>query len=175
MAQIETKTTPLALSDPALDPDQVRANLIMIMESMGFIPNWDNFTALANQLSMLANRLGTNGTPDPWTPKYVYGVYKGYKTCKASPAFGRAIMALGEVVDSTPVGVAGAQYIRVLVYPGQVPEGALIPRSAKVARCERPGCPVVFVKASPGQRFHDPECQKLWAKEKRKMREVSHG
>lgn len=160
-----TKTTELILHDPSYNPDQVRGTLMLIMESMGLLPTWDNFTDLAGQLSLIANQ------SPPWSAKYVHSVYKGYKGCQASPAFGRAVMALAEIIDSTPIGVAGANYVKVLAYPGQIPEGALIPRTAQVARCQRPGCPVVFVKTSPRQRFHDRTCQQLWQKERRRLQE----
>lgn len=162
---LKTQTATLVLHDPVYNPDQVRANLIMVMESMGLAPTFDNFTDLAGQLSKLA------GQNPPWSAKYIHSVYKGYKGCQASPALGRAVMAMGELVDSTPPGVAGGEYVRVLAYPGQVPEGTVIPRAAQVVRCQRPGCPVLFIRTHPSQRFHDPSCQRLWAKEKRK-REV---
>ena len=58
-----------------------------------------------------------------------------------------------------PPGTAGAEIVKVIAKPGQVIEGAFIPRSAKTMRCARPGCAVQFVKTHPRQKYHDPECK----------------
>lgn len=153
----------IVVHDPAYDADQVRSVLVMILESLGIAPTFDNFEDIAKRLSKLA------GIDKPWTAKYVHSVYKGYKGCQASPAMGRAVMAWAETVDNVPVGVAGSEIVQVYAYPGQVPAGTVIPRSAQVISCARPGCIVKFIRVHPFQRYHDPECQKEWQKDRRKI------
>ena len=77
-------------------------------------------------------------------------------------------MALAEAIDNVPYGVAGAEVVKIYAYPGQVPEGTLLPRSGKVIACARPGCMVKFIQTNPFQKYHDTECQKGWTKERRK-------
>lgn len=157
------QTAPLGPSGKVLEYDLITQTLKDIMESMGLAPTIDNFRDIGLQLSALAHK-----PPPAWGAKYIHSVYHGYKGAQPSPALSHAIMALAQTVDSTPIGLAGADWVKVLAYPGRIPEGALIPATAQVIRCARPGCPVMFVRTSPAQRFHDYSCARLWAREKRK-------
>ncbi len=85
-----------------------------------------------------------------------------------TPEIEAAFYSIAGVLDDVPAGIGGAAHIRLLAAPGQIPEGAFIPRGAKAVRCARPGCSVVFVKTHPAQRYHDPECQAAHAKESRR-------
>lgn len=142
--------------------EQVTQILRDVMESMGLLPNLDNFTAIALQLSDIAHKA------PPWGGRYIHSVYHQHKGVTPSPALAHAILALAQALDETPPGVAGAEWVKVLAYPGQVPEGALVPASAEVARCARPGCPVLFIKINPLQRYHDKACAQSAARARRK-------
>jgi hypothetical protein len=54
--------------------------------------------------------------------------------------------------------MAGSVWVRVLAQP-DIPEGTLIPASAKRIKCDRPGCPVMFIKVHPCQKYCDPQCR----------------
>jgi transcriptional regulator with XRE-family HTH domain len=85
-----------------------------------------------------------------------------------TPEIVGAFFQIAGVLDDVPAGVGGAVTVRVLAAPGQVPEGALIPRGAKVVRCARPGCNVLFVRINPLQRYHDPDCRRAAQEAKRR-------
>lgn len=148
-------------------PSQARDNLIMVMDALGLEPNFKNFETMGEKLSSAV------GHTPPWSAKYVHSVYKGYKGAQASPAFGKAILTLGQLIDNAPPGVAGARFVKLLVFGDDITEGVLVPRNAQVSTCARPGCNVVFIKVHPFQRYHDKECQKEWAKEKKRIDRVS--
>lgn len=150
-------------SSQAVDYDLVRVTLEQILDAMGLAPSMDVFQDLAGQLSTLAHK------SPPWGAKYVYGVYRGYSSLLPSPALAAAVIALAQTLDSTPIGLAGAEFVRVLAYPGTIPEGALVPASAHVIRCSRPGCPILFIQTNPAQRYHDSSCARAWARERRKQ------
>lgn len=82
-----------------------------------------------------------------------------------TPELTAAFYNLAAVLDEVPAGTGGAVSISILAQPGQVPSGSFIPRSAKVLRCKRPGCSVLFVRTHPRQCFHDPDCQKAWKRD----------
>lgn len=71
-----------------------------------------------------------------------------------------AFWNIAAALDDVPAGTGGAVLVKVLAQPGQVVEGAFVPRSARVARCANPGCAVQFVRTHPRQRYHDPECRR---------------
>lgn len=123
-----------------------------ILSALGLNPSMRSFEVIAADLSRLANR------EEPWTKKYIHSVYKGH--IKPSPELIDAISKLAQKIDGTPAGVAGASYIKVLADENKIPEGVLIPSSAIVLKCQRPGCPIWFVRVHPSQKYHDPECRK---------------
>lgn len=126
--------------------------LAEILSSMGLPANMSSFAILAQDLSRLAHH-----QPE-WTKKYIHSVYH----CKIepSPLLARAIDALAQTIDGTPAGVAGSVWVKVLASP-DIPEGVLIPASAKAIKCARPGCPVWFIRTHPRQSYHDPSCRKV--------------
>lgn len=126
--------------------------LAEIMQSMGLEPNMKNFEIIAADLSRLVRK------DPPWSKKYIHSVYHNHQGCKPSPLLSQAISALAQAVDGTPVGVTGSVWVRVLAQP-DIQEGVLIPAGAKVVKCARPGCPVLFVKTHPNQKYHDPDCR----------------
>lgn len=71
-----------------------------------------------------------------------------------------AFWNIASVMDDVPAGIGGAVSVKVLAQPGQVNDSSFIPRSAKVIRCARPGCNVIFVQTNPAQKYHDPECRR---------------
>jgi transcriptional regulator with XRE-family HTH domain len=76
-----------------------------------------------------------------------------------------AFWGLAALQDDVPAGVGGAVTVKVLAQPGQIVDGAFLRRSLVSKRCARPGCSVIFV--GPGK-YHDPECGRAWARERRK-------
>lgn len=122
-----------------------------ILAALGLKPTMKNFEVLARDLTKLARK-----TP-AWTKKYVHSVYRG--KLAASPEFSAAINKLAQTIDGTPAGLAGAAYIRVLGDPDKIPQDTLIPASAQVVKCSRPGCPIWFVRTHPRQIYHDPSCR----------------
>ena len=121
-----------------------------ILSVMSLLPSMQSFAILAQDLSKLA------GHSPAWTKKYIHSVYHG--RIEPSPALARAIDTLAQTMDGTPAGVAGSVWVRVLANP-DLREGTLIPASAKVLKCARPGCPVWFVRVHPRQIFHDARCR----------------
>jgi hypothetical protein len=130
--------------------DQTAYELKEILAALGLKPTMHNFEVVAHDLSRLARKTS------PWTKKYIHSVYR--ERIEASPLLARTISALAQVADGTPKGVAGTVYVKVLAQP-DIPEGVLIPANAKVVKCARPGCPVMFVKVHPRQRYHDASCR----------------
>jgi hypothetical protein len=137
----------LAVSDVSKDAYE----LSEILAVLGLKPTMKNFQILAVDLSKLAHRKPV------WTKKYVHSVYKG--KLAASPELSAAIAKLAQSTDGTPPGLAGAAYIRMLGDPAKIPQDTLIPASAVVLKCARPGCPIWFVRTHPRQLYHDPECR----------------
>ena len=121
-----------------------------IMAIMGLKVCMKSFAVIAKDLSRIVHK------DPPWTKKYIHSVY--HEQIEISPLLAKAVDALAQMVDGTPGGVAGSVYVRVLAQP-EIPEGVLIPASAKVIKCARPGCPVWFVKVHPRQEYHDPSCR----------------
>jgi hypothetical protein len=71
----------------------------------------------------------------------------------------KAFWIIAGAVDGVRAEVAGKVMIRVMGRPGQIPDGALLPPSAKAVRCANPECGLWFVKTHPFQRYHRPECK----------------
>lgn len=145
------------------DPAETMLRLREIFEAAGLSPTMENFATIAADLSRVA------GLSDPWTAKYVQSVYKGYKGCAASPAFGRAVDLYSEMVDGSSIDRVGLVRVVVLAREGLIPDGTFVPRTAVVRLCKRPGCNVSFIRTSPGQEYHDSECRELWAKERKEI------
>jgi hypothetical protein len=120
-----------------------------ILAALGLPERMSSFEVLAQDLSRLA------GKEPAWTKKYIHSVF--HQRIEPSPMLARTIEALAQQIDGTPAGVAGSVWVKVLAQP-DVPEGVLIPRTARVVKCARPGCPVWFVKVHPRQMYHDREC-----------------
>ena len=145
---MSTKTdVPTAPPVFQLDP---AAQLDLILDALGLQHTMADYGRLAAELSRLAGH-----TPS-WTAKYVQAVLK--RTLAPSPKFVAAILAMGQVADGTPTGVAGAELVQVLARPGTVPAGVYVPAGVKILKCLKPSCPVWFIRLSPGQRYHDPTC-----------------
>lgn len=129
---------------------QAAYELKEILAALGLKPSMHNFEVIAHDLSRLSHKKPV------WTKKYIHSVY--HERIEASPLLARTISALAQKTDGIPGGVAGSVYVKVLAQP-DVPEGVLIPASAKVIKCARPGCPVWFIKVHPRQMYHDPSCR----------------
>jgi len=93
----------------------------------------------------------------PYSRQYIDRLEKGKDVI--TPALIAAFYNIASKMDEVPAGTGGAVAVSVIAQPGQVVDGAFIPRSAKVVRCARPGCAVPFVKTHPNQKYHDPECK----------------
>jgi hypothetical protein len=130
---------------------QISYELAEILDALGLKPTMKAFDILAHDLSRVARKM------PPWSKKYIHSAYHG--KIEVSPVLRDAINSLAQMIDGTPAGVAGSVWVRVLASP-DIPEGALIPASAKVIKCAKPGCPVRFVRIHPRQIYHDPECSK---------------
>jgi hypothetical protein len=83
-----------------------------------------------------------------------------------------AFWLIATTFDEVPTGVGSAVYVRVLAQPGQIPDGALIPRGTKTERCARPGCGVIFIKTNGRQKYHDPDCARL---DRQRIRKLQQG
>jgi len=90
---------------------------------------------------------------------------------RITPEIEAAFWHLAAAQDDVPAGLGGAVNVRVLAAPGSIPEGVFVPRTVKVETCARPGCSVQFIRTHSTQKYHDPECQAAWAKERRKIQE----
>lgn len=128
----------------------VSYDLAEILALMSLKPTMRAFEILATDLSKIAKK------QPPWKRKYVHSVYHGWVI--PSPLFTWAVSALAQAMDGAPAGVAGSVWVKVLASP-DIPEGVLIPASAKAVKCARPGCPVQFIKTHPNQKYHDKECR----------------
>ena len=93
----------------------------------------------------------------PYSRQYVDRLEKGKDVI--TPKLVAAFYNIATKLDEVPAGTGGAVAVNVIAQPGQVVEGAFIPRSAKTMRCARPGCAVQFIKTHPSQKYHDPECK----------------
>lgn len=151
-----TKTQPRMPSGQLLDSpgasnqlDLISYALGEILAALGLPATMRSFETLAGDLSRLAQK------SPPWTKKYIHSVY--HRRIEPSPLLARTIEALAQRTDGTPAGVAGSVWVKVLAQP-DVPAGVLIPATAKVVKCARPGCPVWFVRVHPRQVYHDREC-----------------
>jgi hypothetical protein len=92
-----------------------------------------------------------------YSRQYVHRLEHGQDAITAEIA--AAFWNIAAALDDVPAGTGGAVLVRVLAQPGQVVEGAFVPRSARVVRCANPGCAVQFVRTHPRQKYHDPECR----------------
>jgi hypothetical protein len=97
---------------------------------------------------------------------YIWKLEKDDPKFQITEEIQAAYSLLAEARVLGTVGIGGAEYVSVMAMPGQVGEGAFVKRSLRSKKCERPGCGIVFL--GPGK-YHDPECQRAWAKEKRKV------
>lgn len=103
---------------------------------------------------------------DAFTRQYISRIEHGQQaiTQEIETAYWRMV----GVIDDVPVGVNATVKVTVYAAPGQIPENTYIPRTAKVVKCARPGCPVAFIKTNPFQRYHDPDCQQAHQRDKKK-------
>jgi hypothetical protein len=127
--------------------DTARQSLLEIVDyysdlraRLGNVKFYDH---LAGQLSKIASR------PKPWTWRYVQGVQAG--TVEPSPAFSRAVNALGAAIDDVPAILAYTVTVQVYARPGAVPPGAIVLAEARA--CAWPGCQVIFVPTVPNQKY----------------------
>lgn len=102
----------------------------------------------------------------PYSRQYIHGLETGKGRYPITPELEAAFWNIATALDDVPAAIGGAVSVLVLAQPGQVSPGTLVKRSLKEKRCKRPGCAVVFI--GPGK-YHDEECRKAWAKEKRKL------
>jgi hypothetical protein len=72
-----------------------------------------------------------------------------------------AFWAIAAAVDDIDAEIASKVVARVLARPGQIPDGALIPDTAKAVRCANPACGKWFVRTHPFQRYHSPTCKPM--------------
>jgi hypothetical protein len=72
-----------------------------------------------------------------------------------------AFWAIAAAVDDIDAEIASKVVARVLARPGQIPDGALIPDTAKAVRCANPACGKWFVRTHPFQRYHSPACKPM--------------
>lgn len=96
--------------------------------------------------------------PDGYTRQYVSRIEHGKDVITKEIEY--AYWEIKRGIDRSTVGEAGAVLVYVKARPNQVPEGALIPRSAVAMKCFNPTCSVVFIKTHPRQKYHDPECKR---------------
>lgn len=94
----------------------------------------------------------------PYTKQYVHRLENGLD--RITPEIEAAYWNIATALDDVPAGTGGAISVSVLAQPSQVVDGAFIPRSAKMLKCANPRCAVQFIRTSPRQKYHDPECQR---------------
>ena len=117
--------------------------------------------ALDESLAQFGIRLARAIDPkaQPFNRQYISALEKGKPSFRVTPQIAGAFWHIAGALDDVPAGTGGAVLVKVLAAPGQVIEGAFIPRSAKVVKCFNPACSVQFVKTHPRQKYHDPECK----------------
>ena len=96
----------------------------------------------------------------PFNRQYISALEKGKPGFRVTQQIAGAFWHIAGALDDVPAGTGGAVLVKVLAAPGQVVEGAFVPRSAKVVKCFNPTCNVQFVKTHPRQKYHDPECKR---------------
>lgn len=121
------------------------------LEGMGKVEVYEE---LARRLSAVANK-----KPE-WGWRYVQGVRTG--TIEPSPKMVRAIEVLAASMDGMPVEISNAERVSVYAQPGTIRSGSLILASSRM--CKSPVCKVSFVPRTPNQVFHNPRCQKIYAR-----------
>lgn len=98
----------------------------------------------------------------PFTKQYMHRLENGMD--RITPEIETAYWNITTALDGVPAGTGGAVDIRVLAQPSQVVEAAFVPRTAKMMSCANPGCAIQFIRTSPRQKYHDPECRKEYYK-----------
>jgi hypothetical protein len=84
-----------------------------------------------------------------------------------TPEIESAFYVISQALDGVPAGTGGTITVQVHALPGQVQEGAYVKPSLRTKSCARPGCSVVFIGLGI---YHNTECQRAWAKERRKIK-----
>jgi hypothetical protein len=101
-----------------------------------------------------------------FTKQYIFRLECGKN--KITPELAEAFYMLAGSLDEVPAGTGGMTEIQVLGMAEQIRAGTVIPRGTVSRHCARPGCPVWFIATHPRQKYHDPECAKMAAKNRRK-------
>ena len=132
-----------------MNREQISAELVILVEyfadiDAGKVEFW---TILAEKLSTAIGRT------EPWSWRYIHSVYKNQ--LDPSQDLGRAIRALGAMLDGVPRAIAYTESVTVLSTPDQVRSGSLIIGSSKL--CANPSCRIYFVPNSP-RRKYCPAC-----------------
>lgn len=91
-----------------------------------------------------------------FTRQYISRLEKG-KDVITEP-IQQAFFKIAATFDGVRPGVAGAVSRTVMAQP-EIPDGVLIPASAKAVKCAKPGCQIMFIKTHPRQKYHDPKCK----------------
>lgn len=99
----------------------------------------------------------------PYTRQYIFRLEKGLNA--VTDEIAGAFWAIAGAYDDQPAGVSGTEAVTVYALPGQIPEGVYIPLGAKVVRCKRPGCPVVFLRTNNFQEYHHNDCREAHAEQ----------
>jgi hypothetical protein len=94
----------------------------------------------------------------PFTKQYIHRLEKGQD--RITPEIEAAYWNIATALDDVPAGTGGAVSVNVRAQPNQIIDGAFIPRSALVLKCANPRCAVQFIRTSPRQKYHDPDCRK---------------
>lgn len=123
----------------------------------------DNLNALRLDLSVafrvFGEVLGAALNHKPFSKSYTVALCNGKKPITQEIA--RAYYRIASAQDDTDPDIGETVIVQVHARPEIA--GALV--TGKAIKCDRPGCPVKFVKHHPSQRFHSPYCQKKNAKE----------
>jgi hypothetical protein len=140
--------------------DMTREQVKIYIESVLYVLKLDlgmqSFEAIAHDLSVIASKV------PPWTSKYIHSIYHGYY--KPSVQIMQALIEYRDFLDDTALD---GLHPTVVWSSNILPAELQAPASLSVAVCARAGCNIVFIKASPAQKYHSPECAELARKEKK--------
>jgi hypothetical protein len=125
--------------------EQIRAELIMLVEyfaqpETGRVEFWE---ILAVKLSAAVEK------SNPWSWRYIQSVYNN----KLSPSeeLGRAIRALGAMLDNVPQIVANTESVSIMAKPGSVRTGSLVIVDSRL--CAKIACRNYFVPNHPARKY----------------------
>lgn len=124
-----------------------------ITAARGLPETMETFELISKELSDLARK------DPPWSAKYIHSIYFAHKGFIVTRRMALAIQTLAEIIDGASQSMAGLVTVELLASP-EIPSGILLPKSATVLRCKKPGCGIPFIKLHPSQIYHDPSCRR---------------